>query len=64
MTKEEIIRLLEDTQQEFEKSDGGQASFVFDDKTYHTDTGYALDGIEFFIERVKTKLTKVREKDD
>lgn len=56
MTNEEFIKLLEDTQQEFEESDGGCTRFIFKDKTYETDTGYAIEGIRFFVERMKNKL--------
>ena len=56
MSNEEVIRILEDVKEEFIKCDGGSSQFIFKEKTYETDTGYAIEGIEFFIDRVKMKL--------
>ena len=56
MGKEDFIKLLDDTLEEFYNCDGGDVSFIFKDETYHTDTGYAIEGIEIFIARIKLKL--------
>lgn len=57
MSKEEIIKIIDDTLQEFYDCEGGETSFVFKDgDVYYTDTGYAIEGIEFFAERLKKKI--------
>lgn len=56
MEKEEFIKMLDDTLKEFYECDGGSSSFIFDDKIFRTDTGYAIEGIEFFVARIKEKL--------
>lgn len=58
MTKNDVIKLIEDTLQEFYDCGGGDAAFIFDDETYHTDTGYAIEGIEAFVDRIKRKLSE------
>lgn len=57
MTKEEVLKLIDETHQDFVDCQGGHTRFIFEDKIYETDTGYAMDGIEAFVERLKKKLT-------
>lgn len=56
MTKEYVLALIEDTKQEFISAPGSSTRFIFEDKTYVTDTACAMDGIDFFIERLVKKL--------
>ena len=49
MTKEEVLKLIDETHQDFVDCQGGHTSFIFEDKIYETDTGYAMDGIEAFV---------------
>lgn len=49
--------LIDEMIKEFEESKGGSTSFIFDDgDEYHTDTGYAMEGINAFAERLNKRL--------
>lgn len=56
MTREEVLKLIDETHQDFVDCPGGLTRFIFEDKTYNTDCEYAMDGIEAFVERLKKKL--------
>lgn len=54
--KKTLDKLLDETLNEFMTCPGGNSCFIIDGKEYHTDTGYAIEGIQFFVERLKSKI--------
>lgn len=58
----DIIELIDKTVSDFETCEGGNSYFLIDGHEYHTDTGYAIDGICAFAEILKERL-KVQNND-
>ena len=55
-----MIKLFHDLVTEFETCEGGNSAFKFSDgDRYDTDTGYALEGIHYFVDRLEKKLGKM-----
>lgn len=53
---DEIKSKIDETLDEFITCPGGNSCFVIDGKEYHTDTGYAIEGIKFFVDRLNSKV--------
>jgi len=53
-----ILALLEKTYTDFYKCAGGEGWFEIDGKTYGTDAGYALEGMDIFMEVFKQRLAE------
>lgn len=51
-----LTKLLDDTQKDILNSDMGESYLRIDGKEYYTDMGYALEGIEMFIEILKERM--------
>lgn len=51
------LDVIDDLVKEF-ASNGGNSYFVIDGQKYPTDTGYAMDGIELFVEKLKERASK------
>lgn len=53
---DEIKSKINETLDEFITCSGGNSCFIIDGKEYHTDTEYAIEGIQFFLERLNSKI--------
>ena len=54
-------RILEKTYNDFCNCEGGEGWLKIDDKEYSTDAGYALEGVNIFMEVFKRRLAKSEE---
>lgn len=54
-------RILEKTYNDFCNCDGGEGWLKIDGKEYVTDVGYAIDGVEIFMEILKRRLAESEE---
>ena len=61
-TGEEIIALLEKTYADFCNSEGGEGWLKIDGKEYSTDVGYAIEGLDIFMEVFKRRLAETEDK--
>ena len=52
------IELIDKTLKDFLESEGGESWLRIDGKEYNTDVGYALEGMEIFVEVLKKRLTE------
>jgi len=60
MTREEnrVVELLEKTYADFCNCEGGEGWLRIDGKEYSTDVGYAIEGLNIFMEVFKRRLTE------
>lgn len=58
MTREEIIKIIDETIKDFHKCDGGESWLYIDGEKYYTDVGYAFEGMEIFVEVLKKRLVE------
>lgn len=58
--EQELIfsRILEKTYNDFCNCEGGEGWLKIDNKEYVTDVGYAIDGVEIFMEILKRRLAE------
>lgn len=61
MTREKIIKIIDNTLKDFYECDGGESWLRIDGEEYTTDVGYALEGMEIFVEVLKKRLTESEE---
>lgn len=54
-------RILEKTYNDFCNCDGGEGWLKIDGKEYVTDVGYAIEGVEIFMEILKRRLAESEE---
>jgi len=54
-------RILEKTYNDFCNCEGGEGWLKIDDKEYSTDAGYAIEGVEIFMEVFKRRLAESEE---
>lgn len=60
-----ITEIIEQAQTDFETCEGGQSYFVIDGQRFFTDTGYALEGIEAYVQILKNRIkTQIKEQTD
>ena len=61
--EQELIfsRILEKTYNDFCNCDGGEGWLKIDGKEYVTDAGYAIEGVEIFMEVFKRRLAESEE---
>lgn len=57
LIKSVMLDVIDDLVKEF-ANNGGNSYFVIDGQEYRTDTGYAMEGIELFAEKLKEKAIK------
>lgn len=53
--KNEIFKIIDELQKQFEEK-GNSLHFYVNEHEYQTDTGYAYDGIKFFVKELKEEL--------
>lgn len=53
-----VKAMLDSLYDEFMTCEGGDLSFTIDGETRITDTGYAMDGIEFYRDVLKARIDK------
>lgn len=58
-----ILALLEKTYVDFCNCEGGEGWLKIDGKEYPTDTGYAIEGIDIFMEIFKRRLAESEDKE-
>lgn len=63
MTREEVIKLIDKTIEDFYKCEGGEGWLKIDGEEYTTDVGYALDGMEIFAKVLKKRLAESEDKE-
>jgi hypothetical protein len=56
-----IIALLEKTYNDFCNCEGGEGWLKIDGKEYDTDAGYAIEGVDIFMEVFKRRLAESEE---
>lgn len=61
MTKEEVIKIINKTIEDFYKCEGGESWLKIDGEKYTTDVGYALEGMGIFAKVLKKRLEKSEE---
>lgn len=61
MTREEAIKLIDKTIEDFHKCEGGESWLKIDGEEYHTDVGYAFEGMEIFVKVLKKRLSESEE---
>ena len=54
--KEETIKIIDKTLEDFYQCEGGEAQLKIDGEEYITDAGYALDGMKIFAKVLKKRL--------
>lgn len=59
MDLNELIRIIDKLETDFYECEGGHTHMLIDGHDYHTDTGYAMDGIQAFVEVLKERLIEV-----
>lgn len=52
----ETLKIIYNTYEKF--TNGGESYFEIDGKTLYTDTGYAIEGIEYFIQELQDEMKK------
>lgn len=57
LIKSVMLDVIDDLVKEF-ANNGGNSYFVIDGQEYRTDTGYAMEGIELFAEKLKERASK------
>lgn len=55
------LRELRELEQEIQKAPGGETWLKFEGVEYYTDWGYALEGIDFFLDIIERRLSEHRE---
>lgn len=58
ISRKEIVDMIDKLYDDFCNSEGGESSCTIDGNTYHSDMGYAFEGIEMFIEVFKKRLAE------
>lgn len=56
--EKDILKLLEKTYADFIYSEGGEGWLRIDGKEYSTDVGYAIEGLDIFMEVFKRRLVE------
>lgn len=56
----EIYDIIDKLVKEFEEN-GNSLYFEVNGHTYETDTGYAMDGIKYFVKELKEELAYIEE---
>lgn len=54
----QIINEIDELYYDFENSDGNLTTFIIEGETLHTDVGYAIEGIEFYKNILKKRISK------
>lgn len=58
------MKELEDLYKEMRQADGGDTWLCFDGNEYSTDTGYAFEGIEIFLDAVRRRYGRKDDEND
>lgn len=58
MTKDEVIKIIDDTLKDLHECKGGESWLRIDGKEYYTDVCYAFEGMEIYAEVLKKRLTE------
>lgn len=58
MTREEAIKIIDKTIEDFYKCEGGESWLRIDGEEYTTDVGYALEGMGIFAKVLKKRLAE------
>ena len=55
--KNELIKLIDKTYEDFKNAPGGESWCEIDGKEYSSDMGYAYEGIDMFVDVLKSRMT-------
>ena len=56
--KNELMKLIDKTYEDFKNAPGGEGWCEIDGKEYQSDMGYALEGIDMFVDVLKSRIRK------